>query len=59
MDNKTAGKAVEPLDALLTGLERLGQEQLLKDIQALNTAYVRLFITIPEQLKGEEDGNKY
>ncbi len=42
----------EPRDALLTGLERLHQDQILKDVEAINAAYVRLFITIHEQLKG-------
>ncbi len=47
----------EPMDALLTGLERLHQDQILKDLEAINAAYVRLFITIPEQLKERENIN--
>ena len=43
-------KKIEPMDALLEGLEKLGQDRILKDLEAINAAYVRLFITIPEQL---------
>ena len=50
---------VEPIDALLEGLEKLGQDRILADLEALNAAYVRLFITIPEQLKGENDGTMH
>ena len=45
----------EPMDALLEGLERLGQDRILKDLEALNAAYVRLFITIPRQLEEEDE----
>ncbi len=47
----------EPRDALLTGLAKLGQEELYAGViattQALNESWYRINVTIPKQLKGE------
>ena len=45
----------EPMEALLMGLEMLNQDKILKDLEAINAAYVRLFVTIPRQLEGEDE----
>ena len=49
----------EPMDALMEGLEKLGQEELygalIATTRTLNESWIRLNVTIPRQL--EEEGN--
>lgn len=48
----------EPMDALLTGLERIQPdplEMLIKTQQTINASWWRLNVEIPRQLKGGDD----
>ena len=49
----------EPMDALLEGLSKLGPEELygalIATTRTLNESWIRLNVTIPEQLKGDDE----